>query len=75
MTNCKCDSTLRKGESECDECLVKRTCNLGDLSEFLGYGNVRCIFVERIAKALRIAEKAGKSTEEEKNNGEAVVGK
>ena len=58
MTNCKCGKSLRKGERECDECMLLKY-NLK--TKVLG-----AIEWQDVIKALRRAEKAGKNTEGKK---------
>ena len=58
MPNCTCDHPKLEGESECDECVMKKY----DLEVRIGHRN---IYWRVVAEALRMAEKAGESTEEE----------
>lgn len=60
MPNCTCNNPLREGESVCDACLLKRY----DLYDKRSNWEL-CDFYD-VAEALRRAEKAGESTEEEK---------
>ena len=51
MTNCKCGNPLRKGESECDECLLRRY-NLDGCYSWCNHGYL----FKEVAQALRMAE-------------------
>ena len=69
MTDCKCGSSLRKGESECDECLLKKYDLWHDLPWWHSVNAYARKYltnqpIAKVVKALRIAEKSIPKEEE-----------